>query len=278
MSGYYWKNQTEISLIQAVEFHSPPYGKSKLVQHNFWALDALQTRGSLYRVGQTHGPWFSRPEGILHLYSPHTIYEEDTSNVKTPLHSAFVCFKNNDSQAFAQLLSHQGYARIEDDQKRVFNLIQECSKIGHLEGESGYFKAHAILCTIVNYLNHATWVDEKKMWVIQENIVVKKIDPLVENVLDYIENHLNEVIRLNVLANFAKVSLSTLTHRYQLLTGESPLQTQQKMRTEQAKQFLIMGAPMKEISARLGYSDVYHFSKTFKKSEGISPKNFRQNS
>ena len=41
-----------------------------------------------------------------------------------------------------------------------------------------------------------------------------------------------------------------------------------------AKSMLTKGAPLREISMTLGYYDVHHFSRSFKKSEGVSPAQF----
>jgi len=35
------------------------------------------------------------------------------------------------------------------------------------------------------------------------------------------------------------------------------------------------GLPLKAIAQRLGFSDAFHLSKTFKRVEGISPRTFR---
>lgn len=45
---------------------------------------------------------------------------------------------------------------------------------------------------------------------------------------------------------------------------------------EKAKSLLIEGEySISEISAMVGYPDIYYFSKLFKKVEGLSPENYR---
>jgi YesN/AraC family two-component response regulator len=56
-------------------------------------------------------------------------------------------------------------------------------------------------------------------------------------------------------------------------TGESPINYLIKIRLEKAKEILVNsgGGSIKSIANQVGYEDVYHFSKLFKKYYGISP-------
>ena len=59
-------------------------------------------------------------------------------------------------------------------------------------------------------------------------------------------------------------------------SGESPIEFRQKHRIERAKHLLLSDEQytIGEISSELNFSDIYHFSKTFKKFCGVSPKEF----
>ncbi len=61
-------------------------------------------------------------------------------------------------------------------------------------------------------------------------------------------------------------------------SGESPIEFRQRLRIERAKQLLLSDEQytVSEVAQELGFSDVYHFSKTFKKYCGESPKKFLQ--
>ena len=66
---------------------------------------------------------------------------------------------------------------------------------------------------------------------------------------------------------------------FQEYSGESPINFRQKHRIEKAKQLLLSDEhyTVGEIAEELGFSDIYHFSKTFKKLCGMSPNKFVQN-
>ena len=63
---------------------------------------------------------------------------------------------------------------------------------------------------------------------------------------------------------------------FQEYSGESPVSFRQRHRIERAKQLLLSeeNFTVSEIAQELGFSDVYHFSKTFKKYCGLSPSAF----
>ena len=56
-------------------------------------------------------------------------------------------------------------------------------------------------------------------------------------------------------------------------TGDAPIRHLINIRLEKAKEIIeeIPGLSIKEVAAKVGYEDVYHFSKQFKKHYGVSP-------
>ena len=63
---------------------------------------------------------------------------------------------------------------------------------------------------------------------------------------------------------------------FQEYSGESPMNFRQRYRIEKAKQLLLSDEhyTVGEIAEMLGFSDIYHFSKTFKKHFGLSPREY----
>lgn len=59
-------------------------------------------------------------------------------------------------------------------------------------------------------------------------------------------------------------------------TGDSPINYLIKIRLEKAKEVLEGQEPVsiRSVANQVGYEDVYHFSKLFKKYYGISPLNY----
>ncbi|MEK4348746.1 AraC family transcriptional regulator [Paenibacillus sp. FSL P4-0184] len=95
-------------------------------------------------------------------------------------------------------------------------------------------------------------------------------------VITYIQEYYAEPITLDSLAevfNFSAYHLSSLFKEY---TGMSPIDYLIRFRLELATELLMTtDASVGEISASVGYKDVYYFSRIFKKRKGESPAHFR---
>lgn len=95
-------------------------------------------------------------------------------------------------------------------------------------------------------------------------------------VITYIQEYYAEPITLDSLAevfNFSAYHLSSLFKEY---TGMSPIDYLIRFRLELATELLMTtDASVGEISASVGYKDVYYFSRIFKKRKGVSPAHFR---
>jgi two-component system response regulator YesN len=98
---------------------------------------------------------------------------------------------------------------------------------------------------------------------------------VVANVQEYIRHNLDKRLSLNDLAaifNFSPNYLSQLFTRY---AGESFVEYVTAERIKAAKEMLKKGTgPIYEIAGKLGYESAFYFSKVFKKTEGISPREF----
>jgi len=83
---------------------------------------------------------------------------------------------------------------------------------------------------------------------------------------------------LNLSQIAAKCGVSDCYFRrlFQQYSGESPMKFRQRLRIERAKQLLLSDEQytVSEVAQELGFSDVYHFSKTFKKYCGESPRKY----
>ena len=84
-------------------------------------------------------------------------------------------------------------------------------------------------------------------------------------------------MRVADLARHAKMSVSAFAHAYPRRAGESPYRTVQRLKLEAAKRLLLQdGLSVKECAERLGFSSEFHFSRLFKRLEGMSPMRYRQ--
>ena len=101
---------------------------------------------------------------------------------------------------------------------------------------------------------------------------------VVEQVVNYIEDHYSEKISLDQMAENMYLSPFYISRIFKNETGNAPIRHLINIRLEKAKELLENGYPgsIQEVAALVGYDDAYHFSKLFKKRYGLSPSQARR--
>ncbi|GAA3410645.1 AraC family transcriptional regulator [Paenibacillus hodogayensis] len=90
--------------------------------------------------------------------------------------------------------------------------------------------------------------------------------------LRYIHEHYTEVVSMDQLADLLGCSSSYMYRLFKAEIGKSPNDYIIGIRMEQARQYLLTTQlNLREIALSVGYSDVYYFSRLFKKQFGVSP-------
>lgn len=101
-------------------------------------------------------------------------------------------------------------------------------------------------------------------------------DNTLDRVKSYIEKHYNDDLKLKELARHFFMSPEHLCRKFKAAYGISPLKYAVELKIYTAKKMLQHSEQsIKEISERLGFSDVYAFSKSFSKNAGIPPGKYR---
>lgn len=92
----------------------------------------------------------------------------------------------------------------------------------------------------------------------------------------FIRTHFTEAISNEELAKLCGFSTQYFRKVFTEVYGVPPMSYLQKARLEEAVRLLKTGTsmPIAEVASKVGFSDVYHFSKTFKKYTGVPPRRF----
>ncbi|WP_169736187.1 response regulator [Caldanaerobius polysaccharolyticus] len=130
-------------------------------------------------------------------------------------------------------------------------------------------------------------IDDAKGWVknvidvVIEYIALKrksKNKKVVEEVLKIIENeYSNKDLTLNDIAEKLYITPNYLSYLFKSETGENFMEYLTKVRIDKAKELLKkLDMKIYEIADAVGYADAHHFSKVFKRVEGITPTEYRE--
>ncbi len=95
----------------------------------------------------------------------------------------------------------------------------------------------------------------------------------------YIDSHFKENLTLDQLAAMANLSKYYLAHAFQKEYGLSPIRYLTRRRIEESR-FLLAETDhsLTHIARVLGFSSLSYFSQSFRRIEGVSPKEYRQRS
>lgn len=104
-----------------------------------------------------------------------------------------------------------------------------------------------------------------------------KISPKCAQIKRYIDSHYKEDITIDVLTNVAFLSRSYLIHIFTKEYGEPPISYLMKRRIEESRYLLAKtDYSILDIGLMVGFSSGSYFSQSFRRLEGISPKEYRR--
>lgn len=110
---------------------------------------------------------------------------------------------------------------------------------------------------------------------LMHNFANQHYSPLIRSIIQHIGLNLYSVIKVSVLSKEFFISEATLCSRFKKETGVSIIEYVHQRKVAEAKLLLKSGLPPTEVAISLSYYDYSHFSKTFKKLTGLSPKAFQ---
>ena len=132
----------------------------------------------------------------------------------------------------------------------------------------------------VNYEEFGTCIDNLKIALIQNRSVQQSVNQEerpIQSITRYLQEHLAEEVTLSILAEEFHLSAQYISQLFKSEIGVGFLAYLTNIRMEQAKKLLLTTPKsIAEISEQSGYGDYRVFTKVFKKTEGITPSQYRR--
>ena len=99
--------------------------------------------------------------------------------------------------------------------------------------------------------------------------------PRLIRVIEYMQVHYAESVRVRVLAELAEVSVAQLERHFRHVFQLTPQQVLTKLRIESAMRLLHGEASVADIGLACGFTDQSAFARQFKATVGMTPRDFR---
>lgn len=129
----------------------------------------------------------------------------------------------------------------------------------------------------VDYEEFGTFIDNLRISLYEKKIEEDVDDHLINKIAQYIREHLDEDISLNLLSDKFALNAQYISQLFKNQIGVNFLSYLTSIRMQKAKSLLLSSAKtIVEVSVAVGYNDYRVFTKVFKKHVGVSPSQYRK--
>lgn len=162
-------------------------------------------------------------------------------------------------ELFDKLFHLYGYELLE--------LLRTYAHVGHI-GNFDQFRDYYIAVEQLLHRLDQFILDRKEQAPTEQNTMQK--------VLVYLETHYADDLNMAVVSNHFSLNYSYFSYAFQEYSGESFSSYVRRLRLDKAKELLVHSdLKVYEISERVGFENVKHFTRIFKDNEGITALEFR---
>ena len=213
-----------------------------------WEGETEYTQGDVKIIANSRRPMFI-PRGSTYSWrctkrGHVTIVEFDTDHIS----SEIMVFPDADADKLKSLMKSAASANLQSSPLRF---IKECKLVYEM-----------LLTLFSTDERHTTYTPAKK---------IAKIQPAI----DYLNEHYAEELSNEFLSSLTSVSTVYFRKIFTSVFGTSPIHYLHETRIKKAKEMLESDyGTLSDVAVSVGYPNVFHFSKMFKKITGTSPGNY----
>ena len=170
------------------------------------------------------------------------------------------CFEDNEKE---------NVIRADLESQQIVKII--LNKLLSLENYKGMGKEllyRAYLVELLITLNNILFFDHKKF-----SVEIEK-SSLIDGMIQYINNHLEEEIKIEDLSNQFFISKFHLLREFKKHSGTTIHKFIIQKKLILAKELILTGIPIIEVYEQCGFGDYSNFFRAFKNEYGVTPKQF----
>ncbi len=204
--------------------------------------------------------------GSIFVYTEDTVYEMLALG-GDPIRKYFTCFRGSEVLEYLRQFDLRGgtIKRVSRPQLLVglFDQLVECA---NLPDDT----AKPLSRDILNLIMRRSYTDN---YLMQEPM--RQSEQTYQKICHVISHHYIQISNIAQLAEICGISTAYLSRIFKKFANQTPLQYLTKRRMNYAAQTLLeSGMDAKQVAIMLGYDDVFHFSRVFKRVHGVSPRNY----
>ncbi|MBI4024082.1 MAG: helix-turn-helix transcriptional regulator [Verrucomicrobia bacterium] len=246
-----------------------PQGGWNAARAHRWVLDYIHHGRQPQRIGR--GKEFMRLSNVAALYAPGLMYREYREKGGR-LDESYILFdlRGQIARHFRALTRNGGYCHIQDPDQLIGERLRHLGEmLFHRKPQFEWLVQGLFLELIGLVMQSSQIAPHARTLRVEHKASGPNLPDAVER---YIRARVTETIRIRQLAAHVHMSESVFAHAYPPLAGESPYRTILRLKMETAKRRMLKDhLSVKETADRLGFSSEFHFSRIFKRMEGIAP-------
>ncbi len=242
----------------------PNWGTINRLNPDFYVLGYAKSGEAFYNIGNDS---FTVSKGHVVFMQPKICYT-NRSNPENPwsFYSCGFTMSAGDLESERLIAEFPSTLRCSDS-SRLSENFSELNRIWMMRSKGYKLKCRSLILDILFILMSDE--DRRRMHSAHFDKLNKIIDLMRENY--------DRSYSLDELCELSELSSSHFRQLFKQLTGMSVVQFQNHLKIEKAKDLLLSeNCSVTEAAHNVGFSDIYYFSRMFKKLTGTNPSDYRQ--
>ncbi len=249
---------------------------SRFHYHDFYEFVIYLGNAGMFRIKNEEYQVKRGDIVLIDMFTPHTLvnskiehYERFSVSIDPGLLISFSTPSSNLLDIFNEAGKHNRIFHVTDeDFEKYLVLLSEYRNVRLKSGHDIMEKA--LIHHLLAYIYSDCFTVEKHSHINSNHLAI------IAQLINYINEHLNEEISLEQLAQLVNYSQYYVCRLFKQMTNKTLINYIQEKRVEQAACLLRQNVPVNKVAEGVGFNNYSYFYKTFKKLKGCGPAEYRE--